>query len=351
MPAINLHEAYAKQIAERFTVDSFVKGNTSNDYSFDGVRSINVSTLKTIPVTTYTRGGKDRFGAITEVEDTIQTLTMTQEPAWTATIDEGNASDQQYIKKAGKVMKMQSEEVTTPMSDKYALNVFAQNAGQIVELASAPSKTSIVTTIFDAAAALDDALVPTANRILYVPSDIYNLIRLSNEFMGVDTLAEKVLSKGVMGTIADMKVVKVPKSYMPANVYFLITHKKSVLMPTKLKTSRILDNQRGINGRVLEWYSYYDAFVLGARANGVYAAVKASQKTATPSISLSGAQATVTASGATIYYTTDGSDPRYSKNAKVYSGAVTLKAGETISAYAQASGKFKSAVASEVYAG
>ena len=78
--AINLHESYSKKIAERFTVDSFVAGNTSNDYSFDGVKSIIVSTLKTIPVTTYTRSGLQRFGQITEVEDTLQTLTMTQEP-------------------------------------------------------------------------------------------------------------------------------------------------------------------------------------------------------------------------------------------------------------------------------
>ncbi|MBQ5657901.1 MAG: hypothetical protein IIV02_00040, partial [Peptococcaceae bacterium] len=67
--AINLHEKYSAKIAERFKVDSFIAGNTSNDYSFDGVKSLNVSTIKTIPVTKYTRNGKERFGQITEVED------------------------------------------------------------------------------------------------------------------------------------------------------------------------------------------------------------------------------------------------------------------------------------------
>ena len=90
MAAINLHEKYSPKIAERFKVDSFVAGNTSNDYSFDGVKSLNISTIKTIPVTNYTRSGLQRFGQITEVEDSVQTLTMTQEKSWTASIDEGN---------------------------------------------------------------------------------------------------------------------------------------------------------------------------------------------------------------------------------------------------------------------
>lgn len=348
MAAINLHEKYEKKIAERFTVDSFVQGNTSNDYSFEGVKSINISTLKTIPLTTYTRNGVNRFGEPIEVEDTLQTLTMTQEPSWTATIDKGTASDQQYIKEAGKVMKMQTEEVTTPAADKYALQVFARDAGQIVEV-NTPTKTTIVTMLFDAAKDLDNALVPTANRILYLPSTLYNMVRLSPEFIGVDKLAAKILKKGVVGEIADMKVVKLPDSYIPANVYFMITHKKSVLMPQKLKTARILDNQRGINGRVLEWYSYYDAFVLGAKANGIYVAAKTGTKTATPTITITGGKATIAGTG-TIYYTTDGSDPRYGKFAQVYTTAVNVTAGTTVSAYAVEQGKFKSAVASEVVA-
>jgi hypothetical protein len=347
MPAINLHEKHSAKIAERFRVDSFLAGNTNNDYSFDGVKSVRIPTLKTIPVTKYVRSGLQRFGQPTEVEDTVQTLTMTQEPAWTATIDEGNASDQQYIKKAGKVMKMQSDEVTTPMADKYALNVFAANAGQVVELANAPAKTTIVEMLFNASTALDNALVPTSDRILYIKSSDYNKVRLSPEFIGVDKLAEKILSKGQVGQIADMKVVKIPDNYMPENVHFLITHKKSVMMPFKLKTARIMSEVPGINGRLLEWYSYYDAFVLGAKANGVYVAVESGKKSGTPTVKVEGATATITGTG-TVWYTTDGSDPRYSANAKVYSAPVEVEAGATVSAYAVQDGKFKSDVASEV---
>ncbi len=347
MAAINLHEKYSSKIAERFRADSFIAGNTSNDYSFDGVKSLNIPTIKTIPVTKYVRSGLWRFGQPTEVEDTVQTLTMTQEPSWTATIDEGNASDQQYIKKAGKVMKMQSDEVTTPMADKYALKQFAQNAGQVVELANAPAKSTIVEMLFAASTTLDNAHVPTTGRILYIKSSDYNKVRLSPEFIGVDKLAEKILTKGQVGQIADMKVVKLPDNYMPENVHFMITHKKSVLMPFKLKTSRILSEVPGINGRLLEWYSYYDAFVIGAKANGVYVAAASGTVTAAPTVEIADKTVTITGTG-TVWYTTDGSDPRYSRDAKVYSAPFEVEAGATVSAYAVESGKFKSAVASEV---
>ena len=272
---------------------------------------------------------------------------MTQEPSWTASIDEGNASDQQYIKKAGKVMKMQSDEVTTPMADKYALKTFAENAGQVVALANAPAKSTIVGMIFDAATALDNALVPQTGRILYLKSSYYNMVRLSPEFIGVEKLANRILTKGQMGEIADMKVVKIPDNYMPENVHFMITHKKSVLMPFKLKTARILSEVVGINGRVLEWYSYYDAFVIGAKANGVYVAAASGKVTDTPTVEIADKTVTITGTG-TVWYTTDGSDPRYSRDAKVYSAPFEVEAGATVSAYAVESGKFKSAVASEV---
>jgi hypothetical protein len=90
----------------------------------------------------------------------------------------------------------------------------------------------------------------------------------------------------------------------------------------------------------------HDAFVLGKKANGVAVAVLKGNVAAVPAISVSGGKATITASGATaIYYTTDGSDPRYSKEAKAYTAEVSVAAGDVVRAYATAAGKYRSAVA------
>ena len=182
--------------------------------------------------------------------------------------------------------------------------------------------------------------------MLYLKSSQYNMVRLSPEFIGVDNLAEKVLTKGTVGQIADMKVVKIPNNYMPENVHFIITHKKSVLMPNKLKTARILDEVAGIDGRVLEYRSYYDAFVIGARANGVYVAAVSGTTTDIPTVTIEEGQATISGKGI-VYYTTDGSDPRYSDSREVYATPIAVEKGDIVSAFAVESGKFNSGVASE----
>ena len=344
--AINLASKYEKKIAEKFTKSSFVSGNTSNDYNFDGVRTINVYTPQTVSLNDYVREGKDRFGTVLEMQDSVQSMYLRQDKSFALSIDRGNNEDQMMIKNAGRMMNLQIAEQVVPYMDKYALRQFALNAGTVEGLSSAPAKNSIVEKIFDGAKALDNGLAPDDNRFLYIPSSMYNLLRLSSEFLAVDNLADKALTKGLVGMVADMKVIKVPDVYMP-DVYFLITYKGSVIMPNKIKTARILTDVQGIDGAVLEGRNYFDAFVIGAKASGVYAAAASASVAQTPEIQIATNKATVTSTtgSAVIYYTLDGTDPRYSSSAKVYSAPVDLAAKQVIKAYATKDGMFPSAVA------
>ena len=66
--------------------------------------------------------------------------------------------------------------------------------------------------------------------------------------------------------------------------------------------------------------------------------------TATPTVAVSGGKATVTSTEGVVYYTLDGSDPRYdSADRKVYSAAVTVAAGDIFRCCAKAEGKWQSA--------
>ena len=114
--------------------------------------------------------------------------------------------------------------------------------------------------------------------------------------------------------------------------YFLIYHKNSVLQPKKIQDYFVKENPAGINGALLEGRFLYDAFVLGARSDGVYACVAASTKQATPTFAYSGGVLTITSAGATeVRVTLDGSDPRFSKDAikTTSGGTVTLPSGKT----------------------
>lgn len=344
--AINLANKYSDKMAEKFTKESYVAGNASTEYDFAGVKSISIYTPQTVDLNDYKREGQNRFGTPGELQDTVQEVELSQDKGFSITIDRGNNEDQMKAKNAAKMLNAQIKEQVVPFMDKYTLKRWVELAGTIEGLSAAPTRDTIVEKIFDGAKALDNALVPDQDRILYIPTTYYNMLRLSKEFLAVDNLAEKALVKGYVGMIADMKAIKVPDVYFPDGAYFLITFKGSVLNPNKIKTIRVLSEVAGIDGNVLEGRNYFDAFVLGAKAGGVYAAVDGTKVLAAPKITVSSGSAAITAvSGVTFKYTVDGSDPRYSKSAKLYTAAVSLEEGQSIKAFAEKAGSYRSGVA------
>ena len=79
-----------------------------------------------------------------------------------------------------------------------------------------------------------------------------------------------MLVKGQVGMIDGIAVIVVPSAYLPENVNFIITHKSATTAPVKLSEYKIHDNPPGINGWLIEGRVYYDAFVLGEKADAIY---------------------------------------------------------------------------------
>lgn len=344
--AVNLALKYSSKIAEAFSAGSFVSGKTNKGYDITGVKTLKVYTPITVSEADYTRTGTSRYGTPTEMQDVVQELTMSQDKSFTLIIDKGNNSDQELVKRAGDMLKLQINEQSTPAADKYALAKFANMAGKVYGIGLKPTKDTIIATIADAVVALDDACVPEYDRYLYVTSEMYKFIRLSPEFTGLETLGAAALGKGVVGEIMGLKIVKVPTSYLPASCYFVIAYKNSVIMPYKISDAKVHKDPVGVSGAVIEGRHYYDAFVLGAKANGVYSCVLTSEKVATPTVTKGAtteiASATV---GATIKYTTDKTDPRFSDSAVIYTGVIANPAADVvIKAYAYKTDKFTSDV-------
>lgn len=345
--AINLATKYSDKIAEAFTHDSYVRGKTSNAYEFTGVKTLKVYTPVTVEEVDYNREGVNRYGTPVEMQDTVQEMMMSQDKAFSLTIDKGNNKDQMNIKGAGKMMQMQLREKSVPNADKYALSQYVKFAGNVMTVSAKPTKSNIVSTIFDMGQLMDDAQVPEEHRYLYMTAELYKMVCISDEFVKLDSLGGKSIPRGVCGSIDNFSIVKVPERYLPNECFMLATYKGSVLMPYKIEDTKIHQDPPGISGSLLEGRHYYDAFVLGAKCDGVVACVLESKKQAAPTLSISSHSVTPTSAGAEkILYTTDGSDPRYSDSAEVVSGAVKLTSGQTIRAVAfGANGKFTSDVA------
>ena len=353
---IHFSETHRKQLLKGFANKSETDSLFSHelDVEFSGVKTVHVKSLKTEDLQDYNRAKSidsgSRYGTTKEVGDEEQVFTMTQDKSLSLSIDKGNNTEQFNMKKAGEVMSAHRDEKIVPAVDTYRLSKWAKDAGIHYELSAAVSKSNIVTSIIEMHNNMLDAGVPD-QITLVIARKYLPMLKLSDEWVGLDSLGGKTLAKGVLGEFDGMSVKPMPNKRMPANAAWMMIHKGAVIAPIKINTFKGHMDPPGLSGDLLEFRMLYDAFVLGKKANGVAVACEKGFVQATPTITMNGAAATIASSGAkTIYYTTDGSDPRYSVDAKVYTAAVTLTSGDQLRAYAAAEGKYNSAVAEHDYA-
>ncbi len=318
---INLAKKFEKKVAERYQREALTAGMFSTEYSWAGVRAIEIPSVGVVQLGKYDRtAATNRYGTPHELGDSKQVLEVKDDIAFTYTVDEGNNEDQMNTKGANSTLQRNIKEVSTPYKDKYRLSAWARNAGSVLPItASKITKNTITENIMDCTEVLDDAGVPGGDRTLAISSKYYKLLKQNPDFIAAADLGKSGLEKGEVGEIDGMKVKKMPTSYFPDGVCWMITRKDALLAPEKLKDYKIHNNPPGISGNLVEYREYHDAFVLGAKANGALVCIDEAFKINTPTITnnSSGSKfefATTTA-GADLYYTTDGSDPRYSDSA------------------------------------
>lgn len=268
--AVNYTTKYASKIAERFKIGSLTDSACGHDYDFVGAKTVKVYSVDTVALNNFQReAGSNRFGSVTNLGDTTQEMTMTQDKSFTFAIDAGDMSDQAIQKSAGKALRREIDEVVNPTMDKYRLDAWAKGAGSTHNVDSAPTKLTIVEAIIDLNAMLTDALVPMEGRTLFIPTSMYKLLKQNSDFISVDALGKKALSKGEVGEVDGCIVKPVPTSWMPSDVHFMIKYKNCTADPVKLQQYDVLEKVQGFSGPVVQGRIYYDAFVLDARKAGI----------------------------------------------------------------------------------
>lgn len=270
MGTVNVSEKYSDKIAERFKIGSLTDSACGHDYSFVGAKTVKVYSVDTVELNDFERtAASNRFGAVSNLGDTVQEMTMSQDKAFTFAIDAGDMSDQAIQKSAGKALRREIDEVVNPTMDKYRLKAWATKAGSTHEISSAPTKSTIVEAILDLNAMLTDALVPAEGRTLFIPTSMYKLLKLNPDFISVEALGKKALSKGEVGEVDGCVVKPVPTSWMPTGVHFMIKYRNCTADPVKLQQYDILEKVQGFSGPVVQGRIYYDAFVLDAKKAGI----------------------------------------------------------------------------------
>ena len=336
---------FNRDLREGYISTSLVAPHLTTEYSFTGAKTVKISAPVTVPMNNYVRSGANRYGEPAELKDAVQELTLSQDKSFALTIDKGNSSDKNDAASfAKKMLSLQLAERAIPEFDRYALEKLSHKAGTIAGKSEKLTKSNIVDRITDGTVYLDDAEVAQNNRTLFVNSAAYKMLKLADEFTLVDRIAEKSLTKGVVGMFDNMKVVKVPKGRWPEGVNFIIVQKNAATAPVNIHDAKVHKDPPGISGDLLEGRNYYDCFVIASRANGVYAEVdtSAAEICAAPEIAANGTISSTTAD-VQFKYTTDGSDPRYSVTAADGQPENPVS-GTVIKAYAYKTGLFDSRV-------
>ncbi len=271
--AVNLVTNYAPQVEKKFVLDSVVMGKAKGKYSWDGARTVKAIIPTTQSLTDYdATASANRFGTPAELQDTVATYEITKNRSFSIVIDKENNTSQKMVKAAGDMMKYEVDDVMIPEFDEHCLSKWAAGAGQYHVNASL-TKSNIVGEIADCLAALINYKTPTSGILAWVGASNVSLLLQSPEFVNIDSLGKDATRKGILGEVHGVQIIRVPDSYLPNGVNFIMAHPRALLAPIKIKTLRILEDVQGFDGAVLEGRMMYDAFVVKAKEKAVIQSV------------------------------------------------------------------------------
>lgn len=249
---------------ERFYTESKTSMIINNGLTmtFNGVAGVTIYNVDVVAEQDYIRNGANRFGPLVELGNGVQEFVMSQDKAFTFTVDRGNLEDTMMVQEADKAVKRQVREVSIPTTDIYRLSVltaYASANGQVTT--SALSASNIFQGILAERAALIDAEVDVDNLVVYITATAETYLWRDPEFKVACDKSYADNKSGAIGKVLGMTIIVCPSSYYVANFGFMVLAKNVLVAPTKFNMVRVLDVVQGIDGKVAEGRRYYDAFI------------------------------------------------------------------------------------------
>lgn len=271
--AINAATKFASKTSDLLYTERKTQLVTNQDYDFDGVETVKIYTLSDPTIGNYDpSGGANRYGNPTEVEDTVQTFTLSRDRAWTKTIDKSNYQDTMMVRKPAKYLAQATRNVLVPELDTYIIAAIC-TAGAVynrddIVADAATTAANAYTNFTDIVADIVDRDGPSEGLIaLATPAYVVKL-KQSSLYDSSD-LGLKDRKAGVVGVVDGVKIVKVPSSRFPANTDLVITHPMVCVAPEKLIDYTLHENPQGVSGQLLEYRHRYDAFIDVNKINAV----------------------------------------------------------------------------------
>ena len=270
--AINLATKFEAKTSELLKAAAKTTGIVNQSWSWDGVNAIKIYTLTDPTMVNYSPSGANRYGNPTEVQDTVQTFTLSRDRGFSNTIDMSNYQDTLEIRKPAKFLAQATKNVLVPEVDTYRLATLAVagaltnggNYGTItarnaIVTAGATTASNAYTNFLVLNANITDNEAPESGRVALMTAAYYQLLKQGGFVLDSDSGQSK-LSSGSLGQVDGVSIVVVPSGRMPSATDLIITHPSNMTAPEKLKEYQVHKNPPGVSGYLIEYRIRYDAF-------------------------------------------------------------------------------------------
>lgn len=270
--AINLATKYEGKTSDLLKARRKSEPFVNNDWNWDGVNAINVYTLTDPTMGNYDpTAASNRYGTPSEVQDTIQTWTLSRDRAWTKVIDKKNYQDTMMIRKPGKYLAQATKNVLVPEMDAYIFQTIATAANVanrgIIVANTATTSANAFSNFTTINAQITDDEAPEGGRVAAMTAAYYNQLKQGGFVLNSD-LAYKDRKSGDLGQVDGVDVYIVPSGRMPSVtiaaatkvVDLIIGHPDAAVAPEKLTDYTLHNNPPGYSGDLLEYRHRYDCF-------------------------------------------------------------------------------------------
>lgn len=264
--AINLTAKFQKATSDILKVGTKTSMIVNDRWDWDGANAVKVYTLADPTIGTYDpTAASARYGTPAEVQDTLQTFTLSRDRSYSAVMDALNVQDTNGVRRPAAYVAQVVKNKMVPEIDTYRLAALVTAGGvarsTTLVAAGASTTANAYTNFLTLNANITDNEGNASGRVAICTQTFYNLLKQTTGFTLASDQAYSDLKKGVVGEVDGVKIVVCPSTRMPAATDLIITHPDVLTAPEKLKDVVLHKNAPGYNGHLIEYRHRYDAFV------------------------------------------------------------------------------------------
>ena len=291
MAAVNYAESYERALAQAYpNVLNFGElYNVANNQTYKFVDSKTIH-IPSISVTGRKNVNRDAIDGNFQrnVDNSVETKTLTFYREWSTSIDPADVLDTNMILTIQNATQVFNEEQKFPEKDAYTISkIYADWTAEGKEADKTPLTVDNVLIVFDKLMeAMDEALVPSNGRLLYVTPAVKTLLKQASQIglsRNVQTGANTI--NRVVDRLDEIKLISVPSFLMKTAYNFttgfepsgsakqinlFLVHPSAILTPSKYAFVGMEAPAAGTKGDYIYYEKEYsDVFILNNRTGAI----------------------------------------------------------------------------------